>query len=120
MVNARFVKPLDRDLIVGRARGKRLVVTLEESVADRRLRLRGAGGPGRRRRWADPELRAVPVKRIGLPSDRFVDHGSVTDLRRTIRLDVPGIVEQLRETLDELGLQPVPEVVPAAFGARTA
>ncbi|HLO36142.1 MAG TPA: 1-deoxy-D-xylulose-5-phosphate synthase, partial [Candidatus Deferrimicrobium sp.] len=32
VVNARFAKPLDRDLILGEARGKQLIVTFEESV----------------------------------------------------------------------------------------
>src|SRR5262249_38739477 len=32
IVNARFAKPLDTELILGQARGKRLVVTIEESV----------------------------------------------------------------------------------------
>jgi len=34
VINARFAKPLDRDLIVANARGKRLVVTFEESVVN--------------------------------------------------------------------------------------
>ena len=33
VINARFAKPLDRALILDQARGKKLVVTLEESVA---------------------------------------------------------------------------------------
>ena len=45
-------KPLDRQLILDQARGKRLVVTFEESVVDRRVRERRArgdrgGAPGR-------------------------------------------------------------------------
>ena len=32
---------------------------------------------------ADASLRGIPVRLIGLPGDRFVDHGSVGDLRRT-------------------------------------
>jgi hypothetical protein len=32
VINARFAKPLDRQLILDQARGKRLVVTLEEST----------------------------------------------------------------------------------------
>ena len=52
LINARFAKPLDRQLILEQARGKRLVVTLEESVVSRRLRQRRAGaargGAGRR------------------------------------------------------------------------
>ena len=31
---------------------------------------------------------------IGLPPDHFVDHGAVGDLRRYLRIDVPGILEQ--------------------------
>jgi hypothetical protein len=35
-----------------------------------------------------------------------VDHGSVADLRALIRLDTPGIVEQIRETLATLRARP--------------
>jgi 1-deoxy-D-xylulose-5-phosphate synthase len=119
VVNARWVKPLDRDLIVSKSRGKRLVVTLEESVGDGGFGsavLEALADEGR----TDPELRAVPLKRIGLPSDRFVDHGSVSDLRRTTRLDVAGIEAQVRETLGELGLEPSATDARARVEARTA
>jgi hypothetical protein len=46
------------------------------------------------------------VQRIGLSADRFVDHGSVSDLRRTLRLDVDGIAEQVREQITALRLAP--------------
>jgi 1-deoxy-D-xylulose-5-phosphate synthase len=105
VINGRWAKPLDADLFTRTARGKRLVVTLEESVRD------GGFGSGVLEALAvaglhDAELRSVPVVRIGLPSDRFVDHGSVADLRRTTRLDVQGIVEQVREALAALELRP--------------
>ena len=51
----------------------------------------------------------LPVRLIGIPGDRFVDHGSVTDLRRLIRLDVPGLTAQVEEAIAQLGLE-----VPAA------
>jgi 1-deoxy-D-xylulose-5-phosphate synthase len=108
VINARFVKPLDRQLILDQARGKALVVTFEESVV--------TGGFGsavleafEEARLADPSYRSIPVRTIGIPGDRFVDHGSVTDLRRLIRLDVPGLTAQVDETLAQLGLE-----VPAA------
>ena len=104
VINARFVKPLDRQLILDQARGKSLVVTFEESVV--------TGGFGsavleafEEARLADPAYRSIPVRTIGIPGDRFVDHGSVTDLRRLIRLDVPGLVEQVEETLAQLGVE---------------
>jgi deoxyxylulose-5-phosphate synthase len=46
----------------------------------------------------------VPVKVLGIPGDRFVDHGSVTDLRRQLRLDAPGLLAQVVETLAQLGI----------------
>ncbi|MEZ0239701.1 MAG: hypothetical protein ACAH65_02785, partial [Chloroflexota bacterium] len=57
-------------------------------------------------RLSDPALREVSVRILGLPGDRFVDHGSVVDLRRVHRLDAPGLTGQVRETLATLGLEP--------------
>jgi 1-deoxy-D-xylulose-5-phosphate synthase len=102
VINARFAKPLDLDLIIGQARDKKLVVTVEESVET------GGFGSGvlealEAARLADPALRDVPVRIVGIPGDRFVDHGSVADLRRVLRLDAEGLTAQVRETLDALG-----------------
>jgi 1-deoxy-D-xylulose-5-phosphate synthase len=101
VIDARFAKPLDGQLILDGARGKRLVVTFEESVA--------AGGFGggvleliEEARTTDVALREVMVKVIGIPGGRFVDHGSVKDLRRVLRLDAAGLAEQVRETLSAL------------------
>ena len=46
-----------------------------------------------------PRCRDVPVRIIGIPGERFVDHGSVADLRQLLRLDAPGLAAQVRETL---------------------
>jgi hypothetical protein len=57
-------------------------------------------------RLADPLYRDVPVRIIGIPGDRFVDHGAVGDLRRTLRLDTDGLTQQVREALATLQLEP--------------
>ena len=57
-------------------------------------------------RLTDPALRDVPTRILGIPGDRFVDHGSVVDLRRVLRLDAEGLTAQVRETVAALGLQP--------------
>ena len=105
VVNARFVKPLDRQLILDQTRGKRLVVTFEESVV--------SGGFGSAvleviedARLTDTRLRETVVRIVGIPGDRFVDHGAVADLRRRIRIDVPGLTEQVREAAAALAIEP--------------
>jgi len=105
VVNARFAKPLDGQLILDQARGKRLVVTFEESVVT------GGFGSGvleafEEARLTDPAYRDIPVRILGIPGDRFVDHGSVTDLRRLIGLDVPGLTAQVRIALEQVGAIP--------------
>ena len=111
VINARYAKPLDRHLILDQARGKRLVVTFEESVVT------GGFGSGvleafEEARLADPAYREVAVRILGIPGDRFVDHGAVSDLRGLLRLDVPGLTAQVTETLEQLGL-PAPVAQPA-------
>jgi 1-deoxy-D-xylulose-5-phosphate synthase len=105
IVNARFVKPLDRQLILDQARGKRLLVTVEESVV--------TGGFGsavlealEEARLTDANLRETNVRIVGIPGDRFVDHGAVGDLRTMLRLDSAGIAAQVREAAGALGLAP--------------
>ena len=113
VINARFAKPLDRQLILDQVRGKRLVVTLEESVV--------TGGFGsavlellEEARLVDPGYRETTLKILGLPADRFVDHGSVSDLRRMLRLDDAGIRAQIEEAIATLRLTPRAEHIPTA------
>ena len=115
VINARFAKPLDRQLLLEAARGTRLVVTLEESVV--------SGGFGsavleaiEEARLADPAYRDLAVRIIGIPAERFVDHGAVADLRRILRLDASGIAAQIRETLAALRATPGRSAEPTAAG----
>jgi 1-deoxy-D-xylulose-5-phosphate synthase len=98
VVDARFARPLDRELILAAAAGARLLVTLEESV------LPGGFGAAVLEVLADSGAAIPPVKRIGLADGAFVDHGSVSDLRRLVRLDRQGIREQIEEAVAEHGL----------------
>jgi 1-deoxy-D-xylulose-5-phosphate synthase len=105
VLNARFAKPLDRELILDHAHGKRLIVTFEESVVT------GGFGSGvleavEETRLTDVALRDIPVRILGIPGGAFVDHGSVADLRRVLRLDAQGLAEQVRETLAAIGAAP--------------
>ncbi len=105
VINARYARPLDRQLILDQVRGKRMVVTFEESVVT------GGFGSGilelvEEARLADPVYRDIPVRILGIPGERFVDHGSVADLRRVLRLDAAGLAAQVREALETLRATP--------------
>jgi 1-deoxy-D-xylulose-5-phosphate synthase len=79
-------------MIAQHAAGKRLVVTAEESAA------MGGFGDG----VLDALNRAgvrVPLLKVAL-AEGFVHHGAVDDLRRQQRIDVPGILAQVRESLE--------------------
>jgi 1-deoxy-D-xylulose-5-phosphate synthase len=83
LVNLRFVKPLDEELIVRLASSHRALVTVEENVV--------AGGAG----GAISELLAshgngVPILHLGIP-DRFIEHGSREDCLAAAGLDLPSI-----------------------------
>ena len=60
--------------------------------------------------------RPLPVRLIGLPGAKFVDHASAADLRHVLRIDEAGITEQVREAIAALGVKPAP----AKYEARTA
>jgi 1-deoxy-D-xylulose-5-phosphate synthase len=105
VINARFARPLDRQLILDQARGKRMIVTFEESVVS------GGFGSGvlelvEEARLADPVYRDTAVRILGIPGERFVDHGSVADLRRVLRLDAAGLAAQVREALETMRVAP--------------
>lgn len=87
VVNIRFIKPLDEELIVNLARKTKVVVTVEEHLL--------AGGFGS----AVLEVLnkagiMVHTLRIGLP-DKFIEHGNANLLRKIYKLDVEGIREKI-------------------------
>jgi 1-deoxy-D-xylulose-5-phosphate synthase len=101
LVNAIWASPLDDATIRGLGRSTRLIVTLEESVI-----AGGFGGAVLESLAADEVATGAPMSArvllIGIPAGRFVDHGSVADLRALIGLDVAGIERQINEAWSAL------------------
>jgi len=94
VANMRFVKPLDRELILALAREHALLVTLEENTV--------AGGAGS----AVTELLAaegvvVPVLQLGLP-DRNIDHATQAEQLAECGLDAAGIHDSVSRALAAL------------------
>ena len=91
VVNMRFVKPLDADIVRELARTHELLVTLEEHQI-----MGGAGS-------AVCELLATEKTRIlllGLP-DRFIDHGDPGRLLASVGLDAEGIRKSIAAIMSE-------------------
>jgi 1-deoxy-D-xylulose-5-phosphate synthase len=96
VVDARFVKPLDEDLIVSEATRAGRVVTVEEgclpggfgSAVLEALERRGLVGDG------------ILVRRLGLP-DAFVTHGDQAKQRAELGIDADGIAAACRELAKE-------------------
>ena len=99
VINARFVKPLDRSLIAGVAKNYNRLVTVEENV------LSGGFGSGVLELLEERGLNEVVVKCIGLP-DEYVEHGAPEILRARYNLDAAGIAKVVRNTFPELRLLP--------------
>ena len=86
VVNARFVKPLDIDLI-GELAGKiPNILTVEENVCQ------GGFGSAVLEALHDAEISGVRVKRLGI-RDTFVEHGARDLLRAKYGIDADGIVK---------------------------
>jgi 1-deoxy-D-xylulose-5-phosphate synthase len=88
-VNARWAKPIDRELLLTHAAAGSLIVTMEDHVL--------SGGFGRSiiESLHDDGVPA-PVERVGWP-DSFVEHGSSVDiLRSAYGLSPDAIAERVR------------------------
>lgn len=86
VLNARFVKPLDHDLILRAARTTGALLTVEENA------LAGGFGSAVLELLESEGITGIKVKRIGIP-DNFVEHGSQLQLRKDLRLDAEGIAD---------------------------
>ncbi len=92
VVNARWAKPLDEDLILRLARSTRHVVTIEDHVT------MGGFGSAVLELLEQHNLKDIDTRVIGLP-DKFVEHGAPTILRELYGLSSAHIKEVIREQL---------------------
>lgn len=90
VVNARFVKPLDREAILRVARQTGRLITVEEGVR------MGGFGSAVLELLADAGLSDVPVTVLGVP-DEFIEHGARETLLMNLGLSSDGIATAARE-----------------------
>ena len=94
VINSRFLKPLDADLLCGWAKRVGKVLTIEENV------LQGGFGSAVLELFQERGLFSIQVKRLGIP-DLFVDHGSQALLREKYGIDENGIFKGVKEMFEE-------------------
>ena len=92
VVNCRFVKPLDSDLIVSLAREIPRIITVEENVRQ------GGFGSAVLECLSEQRITGYLLECIGIP-DTFVEHGSQNLLRTKYGIDAPAIVNAAKRLL---------------------
>jgi 1-deoxy-D-xylulose-5-phosphate synthase len=94
VVDARFAKPLDAELIATLAAEHELIVTIEDGV------VHGGFGSAVAEHMMDRELGAeARLLRVGLP-DQFVTHGKPALLHADVGLTPEAVVERVLEAVD--------------------
>lgn len=92
LVDMRFVKPLDEELVLELAASHQILVTVEENAI-----MGGAGSGVNELLMAKRQL--VPVLNLGLPDD-FVPQGEQDEMRAEFGLDAAGIQSQIEAWLE--------------------
>jgi 1-deoxy-D-xylulose-5-phosphate synthase len=103
VVNARFVKPLDAELILRMAKSTGKIVTVEEHA------LLGGFGSSVLECLDAAGVPGVKSLRIGLP-DSYIEHGTQAILRKKYGLDVDGIHGKVKEFVEKSRLKAVSPV----------
>jgi 1-deoxy-D-xylulose-5-phosphate synthase len=94
VINSRFLKPLDGNLLCDWAKRTGKVLTVEENV------LQGGFGSAVLELFQERGLISVQMKRLGIP-DIFVEHGPQALLREKYGIDENGIIEGVKKMLEE-------------------
>ncbi len=94
LVNARFIKPVDEEMIRRLQDGHKLLVTMEENVA--------SGGFGERvRDYVEDAGLSLQVLPISIP-DEYVEHGNVELLKQEIGIDETSILRRIKEAWNKV------------------
>lgn len=93
LVNARFVKPIDGDMVRRLAEDHELIVTMEENVAS-------GGFSEKVRDLIQRERMDIRVLPVTIP-DEYVEHGNVELLKKEIGIDVDSILEKIEKELEK-------------------
>ncbi len=86
VINVRFIKPLDRQMILSIASRMPRLITVEENA------LQGGFGSSVMECLNEADMSNLPIKRLGIP-DSFIEQGSMNSLRAACGIDEEGIYQ---------------------------
>ncbi|OIJ16882.1 1-deoxy-D-xylulose-5-phosphate synthase [Anaerobacillus alkalilacustris] len=92
VINARSIKPVDSDMLLDLAKRKYPILTIEEAT------LQGGFGSAIIEFFHDNDCHGLIVDRMGIP-DRFIEHGSVSELMEEIGLTTKGVINKVKHML---------------------
>ena len=91
LLDMRFVKPLDKELIATHSKGKKAIITIEDGAI--------TGGAGSAvSEWAQENKISAQIVICGIP-DEFIDHSSREEMIEAVGLDKDGILAKVRDFL---------------------
>ena len=91
LLDMRFVKPLDKELIAKHSKGKKTIITIEDGVI--------SGGAGSAvNEWAQENKINAQIIICGIP-DKFIDHASREEMIEAVGLDKDGILARVKDFL---------------------
>ena len=91
LCNARFVKPIDTDMVDKAVNNHKVIVTLEENVL--------SGGFGEKVcNYMKEKSYQNKLIMVSIPDD-YVEHGNVDELRKEIHIDADSIIAKIKESL---------------------
>ena len=90
IVNARFIKPIDTDMLDYICKNHSLIITMEENVL--------LGGFGLTvRNFISSKYKDIDIFHVNIP-DKYVEHGDVSLLREALHIDSDSVIRDLDES----------------------
>ncbi len=99
LINARFIKPIDSEMILSEAERCPLLVTMEENVL--------SGGFGEKvldlinRNRCNEKINNIRILNFAIP-DKYVEHGNPGVLKKELGIDADSIADVVKNRLEEI------------------
>ena len=93
VINARFLKPLDKDTILSKIKDKKLVITIEDGTVV------GGLGSAIKELAIDNDMKNIKCKSFAYP-DKFIQHGTPNELEEIYGVNVDSIIKYIKSNVE--------------------